>query len=135
MKIKVKVENKLYEVEIDELNTLPVIARIGDEAFEIWPEINEIPAEQPYRSQRQPNFPGMESSSKDKVVSAPLPGIVSQIFIKPGDSIKKGTPLLVIEAMKMKNKIHAGQSGIISLVRIKIGDSVKHNQALIEFAE
>ncbi|MFH2039823.1 MAG: biotin/lipoyl-containing protein [Chloroflexota bacterium] len=135
MKIKVKVENILYEVEIEELNTLPVIARIGDETFEIWPEIDKLPAEQPNRSQRQPIFPGMVSSSKDKVVSAPLPGIVTEIYIKPGDAINKGAPLLVIEAMKMKNKIHAGQSGIISNVRIKIGDSVKHNQALIEFVE
>ena len=135
MKIKVKVENKLYEVEIEELNTLPIIARIGDETFEIWPEKDDLPAGQPNRSQHQPNFPGMESSSKDKVVSAPLPGIVTEIFIKPGNAIIKGAPLLIIEAMKMKNKIHSGRSGTISLVHIKIGDSVKHNQALIEFAE
>ncbi len=135
MKIKVKVENILYEVEIEELDTHPVIARIGDETFEIWPEYDDLPARQPNRPQNKPNFPGMESSSKDKVVSAPLPGIISEIFIKPGDAIKKGSPLLVIDAMKMKNKIHAGRSGTISFVLIKIGDSVKHNQALIEFAE
>jgi len=135
MKIKVKVEDKFYEVEIEELNTLPIIARIGDETFEIWPENGELPPGQPNRSQQQPNFPGMESSSKDKVISAPLPGIITEIYIKPGSMVNKGAPILVIEAMKMKNKLHAGRSGTISLIHIKIGDSVKHNQALIEFAE
>jgi len=134
MKIKVKVEDKLYEVEIKDLNTLPVIARIGDETFEIWPDTDET---HPIRSPQQalPNFPGMESGSKDKVILAPLPGTVTEIYIKPGSTINKGAPILVIEAMKMKNKIHAGRSGTISLVLINIGDSVKHNQALIEFAE
>ena len=135
MKIKVKVEDKFYEVEIEELNNLPIIARIGDETFEIWPENGELPPGQPNRSQQQPNFPGMESSSKDKVISAPLPGIITEIYIKPGSMVNKGAPILVIEAMKMKNKLHAGRSGTISLIHIKIGDSVKHNQALIEFAE
>lgn len=137
MKIRVKVEDKLYEVEIEELNTIPVIARIQDETFEIWPEMDGLPLEQAYRSQNQsqPIFSGMESSSKDKVVLAPLPGIITEINIKPGFAIKKGDPILVIEAMKMKNKIHAGRSGTISLIHIKIGDSVKHNQALVEFAE
>jgi len=135
MKIKVKVEDKFYEVEIENLNTLPIIARIGDETFEIWPENEELHAEQPDQSHHRPNFPGMESSSKDKVVIAPLPGIITEIYIKPGSTINKGDPILVIEAMKMKNKIHAGRSGTISLVHINIGDPVKHNQVLIEFTE
>ena len=135
MKIKVKVEDKIYEVEIEDLNTLPVIARIGDETFEIWRENDELPTVQPDQSQQHPNFSGMESNSKSKIVLAPLPGIVTQIYIKPGSTINKGAPILVIEAMKMKNTIHAGRSGTISLIHINIGDSVKHNQTLIEFAE
>jgi biotin carboxyl carrier protein len=77
----------------------------------------------------------MESSTKDKLVIAPLPGTITEIYIKPGSKIKKGDPILVIEAMKMKNKIHAGRSGTVSLVLINVGDPVKHNQALIEFTE
>ena len=134
MKIKVRVEGKLYEVEIEDLNSLPVIARVEGEIFEIWPETDYLP---PTNSPRatSPHFAGMESSSKDKVVLAPLPGVVTEIYIKPGSIINKGALLLVIEAMKMKNKIHAGRSGTIALVHINPGDAVKHNQALIEFAE
>lgn len=134
MKIKVKVEEKIYEVEIKELHTLPVIARIGDETFEIWPETNENPPGLPNRS-TPPHFPGMESDSKDILVLSPLPGTITEIYVKPGSTICKGAPILVIEAMKMKNRIHAGRSGTIAQVLIHIGDAVKHGQALIEFAE
>jgi len=135
MKIKVKVEDKYYEVEIEELHTLPIIARIGDETFEIWPEDEELLPERIEKPQKQTHFPGMESSSRDKLVVAPLPGTVTEIQISPGSTIEKGAPILVIEAMKMKNKIHAGRSGTVSQVLVKVGDSVKHNQALIEFTE
>jgi len=135
MKIKVKVEDKYYEVEIEELHTLPIIARIGDETFEIWPEDEELLPERIEKPQKQTHFPGMESSSRDKLVVAPLPGTVTEIQISPGSTIEKGAPILVIEAMKMKNKIHAGRSGTVSQVLVKVGDPVKHNQALIEFTE
>jgi len=137
MKIRVKVEDKIYDVEIEDLNAHPVIARIKDETFEIWPDNDDLPLEPASSSQKQSPliFSGMESSSKDKVVLSPLPGIITEIYIKPGSAINKGDPILIIEAMKMKNKIHAGRSGSISLVLIKTGDSVKHNQALVEFSE
>ena len=135
MKIKVKVEDKFYEVEIEELNTLPIIARIGDETFEIWPENGELPPGQPNRSQQQPNFPGMESSSKDKVISAPLPGIITEIYIKPGSMVNKGAPILVIEAMKMKNSIRSTKDGILAQVLVSAGQTVAHKQALVEFRE
>jgi biotin carboxyl carrier protein len=135
MKIKVKVEDKYYEVEIKELHTLPIIARIGDETFEIWPEDEELHPGSFDKPQKHAHFPGMESSSRDKLVVAPLPGTVTEIYIKSGSTIEKGTPILVIEAMKMKNKIHAGRSGIVSQVLINVGDPVRHNQALIEFTE
>lgn len=134
MKINVKVNNSFYKVEINDLDTLPVIARIGDEVFEVWPEIDEPKLKQgPMQKIRK--FQGMEKGTKDRILTAPLPGIITELFIKPGVEITKGTPLLVIEAMKMKNKIHSSRSGTISLIHVKVGETVKHNQALLEFVD
>jgi biotin carboxyl carrier protein len=134
MIIKVRIEGFLYEVEIKDLNSLPVIARIGNEFFEVWPEEKELIQVKSHRVMFD-EYPGLLSNSRDRIVLSPLPGVISEIHIKPGSFVRKGAPLLVIDAMKMKNKIHAGRNGTVSTIHIQVGDQVKHNQALIEFAE
>ena len=51
----------------------------------------------------------------------------------PGDSVKSGDTLLVIEAMKMKNAIRASQDGKVAAVHIGSGQTVQHKQLLVEF--
>src|SRR5688500_5023061 len=48
------------------------------------------------------------------VVKALMPGRVVRLFVKEGDTVRKGTPLLILEAMKMENEIHAPQDGTVS---------------------
>ena len=64
-------------------------------------------------------------SSKSNEVGSPLPGQISQIFIKSNDKIIKGDKLLVIEAMKMETVIYAEKSGLIKDVKVKAGDNVE----------
>jgi biotin carboxyl carrier protein len=135
MNIRVKVENILYEVEIEDLTTRPIIARVGQESFEVWPEENIAPVTQTKPLQRHAAATGMQTRSKDRIIAAPLPGTVTQIFVQPGHQIETGDPLLVIEAMKMKNTIRSGQNGTIASVLVNPGETVKHHQPVIEFSE
>ena len=64
-------------------------------------------------------------------VAAPMPGIVSKLSCAVGDTVKRGTPLLVIEAMKMENNINAPSDGTVSSILIKAGDEVKKGDRLI----
>ena len=65
-------------------------------------------------------------------VKAPLPGNILEIFVKPGDIVKKDQKLLVMEAMKMENVVLAEKDGVIELVKVQQGMSVLQGDTLIE---
>lgn len=73
------------------------------------------------------------AASKVNAVKAPMPGLIIDLRVNAGDTVKTGDPLLVLEAMKMENIIKAPGDGTVKQVKIKKGDSVEKGQLLIEF--
>lgn len=65
-------------------------------------------------------------------IVSPLPGNIIEILVKPGDVIRKGQTLLVMEAMKMENKIQSDNEGVVESVRVQVGSSVLQGDVLIE---
>lgn len=63
-------------------------------------------------------------------VSAPMPGNILDVRVKPGDSVKAGDTLLILEAMKMENEISAPQDGTIASVNVAKGDTVNSGDLL-----
>ncbi|HEY3430464.1 MAG TPA: acetyl-CoA carboxylase biotin carboxyl carrier protein subunit [Cyclobacteriaceae bacterium] len=78
---------------------------------------------------------GMNNSSAGKVnnLKAPMPGLIIDMKVKNGDTVKAGDPLLILEAMKMENILKSPGEGIVKSVKVKKGDTVEKNQVLIEF--
>jgi biotin carboxyl carrier protein len=70
---------------------------------------------------------------KEKIVRAPMPGLILSLTVKPGDMIKKGETLLIIEAMKMENIIRASADGRIKELFVEPGRAVDKNEKLLEF--
>jgi|SRR5690625_413814 len=66
---------------------------------------------------------------------APMPGLVLNVLVKEGDSVEEGDGLLVLEAMKMENKLVAPRSGIIKSVHVATNQTVEKGFVLIEFEE
>ena len=64
-------------------------------------------------------------------VKAPLPGVVLSVSVKVGDAVKASDTVVVLEAMKMENAIHAGRDGKVAAVNVNAGDSVLEGAALI----
>lgn len=65
-------------------------------------------------------------------IKAPMPGIILEVGVRPGQEIQEGDHLLVLEAMKMENTLNAPRDGVVKSVLIKKGDTVEKNQLLIE---
>ncbi len=68
-------------------------------------------------------------------LKAGMPGKIIEIFVKPGDEVKAGKPLLIMEAMKMENEMRAAQDVKIKEICIKQGDSVESGALLIKFED
>lgn len=64
-------------------------------------------------------------------IKAPLPGVVMSIPVKVGDAVKAADTVLVLEAMKMENAIHAGRDGRVAAIAVAAGDSVLEGTVLI----
>lgn len=78
---------------------------------------------------------GMDNltSGAVKDLKAPMPGLVIDIHVSPGDEVKKGDPLLVLEAMKMENVLKAPVDSVIGDIPVNKGIAVEKNQVLIQF--
>lgn len=68
-----------------------------------------------------------------KKINAYIPGVIFKLFVKPGDVIKEGDKLMILEAMKMKNAVNSSQEGTIKAVHVTEGQNVMMNQLLLEF--
>lgn len=66
-------------------------------------------------------------------VRAFIPGVIQKVYVKIGDEVNKGQPLLVLEAMKMKNDVFSPIDAKVKSVLVKPGDVVAKDQILIEF--
>ena len=61
-----------------------------------------------------------------------IPGTIQKIYVKEGQKVSAGTRLLILEAMKMKNKILAPHSGKVKKIYVEEGQNVSKNHMLIE---
>ncbi|HEX8515240.1 MAG TPA: biotin/lipoyl-containing protein [Bacteroidia bacterium] len=79
---------------------------------------------------------GLDNMKSNKVneIKAPMPGLVLDIRVSEGDEVKKGDPILVLEAMKMENILKSPTDGVIKKINVKKGIAVEKNQVLINFA-
>ncbi len=68
-------------------------------------------------------------------ISAPMPGVISRVFINQGQEVKAGDVLLSIEAMKMETALHAERDGKIAEVLVRPGDQIDAKDLLISYAE
>ena len=78
---------------------------------------------------------GLDTLTSKKVndIKAPMPGMVFKILVEEGQEIKKGDPLIILEAMKMENVLKSPTDGTIKKIAVKTGIAVEKNQILIHF--
>ena len=74
--------------------------------------------------QAAPAAPAPAAAGPGKPVTSPLPGVIVEISVKVGDSVKAGQQVAVLEAMKMENAIEADHAGTVTAIHVNKGDSV-----------
>ena len=77
---------------------------------------------------------GMQSNTSSHAgeIHAQIPGLVSQLFVRPGDNVDIGQKLLILEAMKMENEIDSPIAGIVNNIHIKSGDKVEKGELIMD---
>ncbi|MDF9408788.1 MAG: Glutaconyl-CoA decarboxylase subunit gamma [Pelotomaculum sp. PtaB.Bin013] len=71
----------------------------------------------------------------EKSVVTPIPGRVGEVKVKPGDQVKKGDILLIVEAMKMQNQILSQYDGVVKDITVTTGQTVNSNETLVVISE
>lgn len=66
------------------------------------------------------------------IVKAPLPGIITKILVKPGDTVATGQTIIKMEAMKMENDISSPVAGQVKEILIKEGENVLEGAELVK---
>jgi propionyl-CoA carboxylase alpha chain len=79
-------------------------------------------------------MPQKAAPDTSKLLLCPMPGLVKAIHVGPGQEIKVGDALCVVEAMKMENILRAERDGIVKAVKAKPGDSLAVDAVIMEFA-
>lgn len=78
---------------------------------------------------------GLENALEVKVksIEAPMPGLIHSLIAKEGDTVKKGEPLLILEAMKMENVIKAPADVVVEKIHVAEKDAVDKSATLMSF--
>ena len=153
---RITIDGRVYEVQIDDPQSRPVTARLAGVAFSVDVEtmrpIKDEESDDQATSidvsstvatssavgtataENAPSKPGSETTiTGQQSLPAPIPGVVTSVAVRPGQSVEHGDELLTIEAMKMFNVIRSPWSGTVATVHVGEGKRVSQGEPLITF--
>ena len=117
MRYKVTLNNKVYEVEVEEATAMLV------DEYEALAPVAPAPA-----------AAAPVAAAAGEQITAPMPGTVLKVNVTQGAAVKKGEVLLVLEAMKMENEIQSPRDGVVAQVAVAKGTAVDTGALLVVLA-
>ena len=121
-------DNEMLECVIDGIRSQYQIYRDEDRLF-VFDSFNDI------QLKVLPRFVDPSTSSIEGGLLAPMPGKISEVFIKKDQKVKAGQSLMIIEAMKMEQTIKSPNAGKISKIMVKKGQQVENGESLLVIDE
>ncbi len=143
---KLKINGNDYNVVINEVEESTASVEVNGTPFNVEFEkpiskptaikvvrtSNAAPAVPPVAAKPNPVTPHPSApTSGGTTITSPLPGVILEVSVKEGDSVKKGQKVMVLEAMKMENIIEAPVDGVVKSVKTNKGDSVLEGAPLV----
>ncbi len=129
MKLKITLDNKTYEVDVEAEESEVVHAPAAYRPVS-W----SAPAPAPVAAPVGAGAGNGEAVDESKVCRSPMVGVVVRVNAQEGQAVKVDDALLVLEAMKMETDITAPVAGKVQKINVNVGDSVSGGQVLVEFA-
>ena len=129
MKYKVTLNNRTYEVEVEEGKAMLV-----DEYEAYAPAAPAPVAAAPATAPAAPAAPAGAALAAGEVVKSPMPGNILKINVAQGQKVNEGDVLIVLEAMKMENEIVATKSGTVAQIVTAKGAVVETGAPLVVIA-
>ena len=142
-KYDLTINNNSYEVIVKKVADNEALVEVNGQEYNV--SINQIqrlvlpesvPKPLPKKAAGPKPVQAAKSSSSvagDGVI-APMPGQIKAILVREGDKVKTGQKLLIMEAMKLENKLPATRDGIVKHILVRDGDIVSQGQELIIIA-
>jgi biotin carboxyl carrier protein len=139
-KYDLTINSKDYEVIVKKVTDTEALVEVNGQEHTV--SINQIeslvlPESVPHHSPKpvagQKKTPSVTPSSLPSVnsVIAPMPGQIKSIFVREGDKVTAGQKLLIMEAMKLENKLPATRDGVVKKILVRDGDIVSQGHELI----
>ena len=137
---KYKINGNEYAVAINEVcDTTAKVAVNGEEYTVEWEKpVEEKPvvkvqpvAAKPAAAPAAPAAAPAAAPVSGNAIKTPLPGVIIDVKVNVGDTVKKGDTVVVLEAMKMENNINADRDGKVVAVQVAKGDTVADGAVLI----
>jgi len=122
-----KQEDNIVELEV---NGTPYSVEIERPANKV-PEKISRPASAPVTSTEAPAVSQKKVAGAGGSVKSPLPGIILDVIVKVGDTVKVGDKLMILEAMKMENTIASDLAGTVLDIKVEKGTSVLEGADLV----
>lgn len=129
MKYKVTLNNRVYEVEVEQgeamlVNEYELAAPAAAAPIAAAPAPVAVPAA----------APAAGALAAGEVVTSPMPGNILKINVAQGQHVNEGDVLIVLEAMKMENEISATKSGTVAQISVTKGAVVETGTPLVVIA-
>lgn len=125
MKLKITIDETVYEVDVDVLEDSPAASAGGYAAAAVRAASAGAVKPPPVAPK------AVENLEEAKVARSPVHGLVVKIVAKVGQSIQANDTLMVLEAMKMESAVTASAGGVVKEIRVKTGDKVETGQVLV----
>lgn len=136
---KYTIDGNKYEVAVNEVNdTTAKVTVNGTEYTVEWEKpVEEKPVVKVQPVVAKPVATAATASApaaapvSGNAIKTPLPGVIIDVKVKVGDTVKKGDTVVVLEAMKMENNINADRDGKVVAIQVAKGDTVADGAALV----
>ena len=138
---KFRINGNEYNVDINSVEGNIADVTVNGASYQVEmenaPAPVQKPAQAPAAGSATTTTPAPKAAAPagaGKPVTSPLPGVIIEVSVKEGQTVKAGQKVAVLEAMKMENEIQAPADGTVTAILVNKGDSVLEGAEIVKIA-